>query len=53
MCPSLRTPARRTKGSKRYEIKQLLETMSVQYPDMKFKIFGAMQLQAVKGLRER
>ena len=41
--PVVENPCPQDKGSKRYEIKQLLKTMSAQYPDMKSKIFGAMQ----------
>ena len=37
------------KGSKRYEIKQLLAAMTAQYPDMKSKIFGAMQRLPLPG----
>ena len=47
--PVVENPCPEDKGSKRYEIKQLLKTMSVQYPDMKSKIFGAMQRLPLKG----
>lgn len=47
--PIVENPCPEDKGSKRYEIKQLLKTMSVQYPDMKSKIFGAMQRLPLKG----
>ena len=43
--PVVENPCPQDRGSKRYEIKQLLKTMSAQYPDMKSKIFGAMQRQ--------
>ena len=46
--PIVENPCPEDKGSKRYEIKQLLKTMSVQYPDMKSKIFGAMQRLPLK-----
>ena len=41
--PVVENPCPQDKASKRYEIKQLLKTMSAEYPDMKSKIFGAMQ----------
>ena len=47
--PVVENPCPEDKGSKRYEIKQLLKTMSAQYPDMKSKIFGAMQRLPLKG----
>ena len=47
--PIVENPCPEDKGSKRYEIKQLLKTMSVQYPDMKSKIFGAMQRLPLNG----
>ena len=47
--PIVENPCPEDKGSKRYEIKQLLRTMSAQYPDMKSKIFGAMQRLPLKG----
>ena len=47
--PIVENPCPEDKGSKRYEIKQLLKTMSVQYPDVKSKIFGAMQRLPLKG----
>ena len=47
--PIVENPCPEDKGSKRYEIKQLLKTISVQYPDMKSKIFGAMQRLPLKG----
>ena len=47
--PIVENPCPQDKGSKRYEIKQLLTTMSAQYPDMKSKIFGAMQRLPLPG----
>lgn len=47
--PIVENPCPQDKGSKRYEIKQLLKTMSAQYPDMKSKIFGAMQRLPLPG----
>ena len=47
--PVVENPCPQDKGSKRYEIKQLLKTMSAQYPDMKSKVFGAMQRLPLSG----
>ena len=47
--PVVENPCPQDKGSKRYEIKQLLKTMSAQYPDMKSKVFGAMQRLPLPG----
>ena len=47
--PVVENPCPQDKGSKRYDIKQLLKTMSAQYPDMKSKIFGAMQRLPLPG----
>ena len=47
--PVVENPCPQDKGSKRYEVKQLLKTMSADYPDMKSKIFGAMQRYPLPG----
>ena len=47
--PVVENPCPQDKGSKRYEVKQLLKMMSADYPDMKSKIFGAMQRQPLPG----
>ena len=47
--PVVENPCPQDKTSKRYEIKQLLKTMSADYPDMKSKIFGAMQRYPLPG----
>ena len=47
--PVVENPCPQDKGSKRYEVKQLLKTMSAEYPDMKSKIFGAMQRLPLDG----
>ena len=47
--PVVENPCPQDKGSKRYEIKQLLKNMGADYPDMKSKIFGAMQRQPLPG----
>ena len=41
--PVVENPCPQDKASKRYEIKTLLKGMCQEYPDMKSKIFGAMQ----------
>lgn len=47
--PIVENPCPQDKSSKRYEIKSLLKTMSDDYPDMKSKIFGAMQRLPLPG----
>ena len=47
--PVVENPCPQDRGSKRYEIKQLLKTMCEDYPDMKSKIFGAMQRLPLPG----
>ena len=47
--PVVENPCPQDKGSKRWEIKQLLKGMSADYPDMKTKIFGAMQRMPLPG----
>lgn len=47
--PVVENPCPMDKTSKRHEIKQLLAAMSADYPDMKSKIFGAMQRLPLKG----
>ena len=47
--PVVENPCPQDKASKRYEIKQLLKTMSTDYPDMKSKVFGAMQRLPLPG----
>ena len=47
--PVVENPCPQDKSSKRWEIKQMLKTMSADYPDMKSKIFGAMQRQPLPG----
>ena len=47
--PVVENPCPQDNGSKRYEVKQLLKMMSADYPDMKSKIFGAMQRQPLPG----
>ena len=47
--PVVENPCPQDKGSKRYEIKKLLRGMCEEYPDMKSKIFGAMQRLPLEG----
>ncbi len=47
--PIVENPCPQDKASKRYEIKQLLKTMSADYPDMKSKVLGAMQRLPLAG----
>ena len=47
--PVVENPCPQDKSSKRYEIKKLLSAMSLEYPDMKSKIFGAMQRLPLDG----
>lgn len=47
--PVVENPCPQDKGSKRYEIKQLLKVLGQGYPDMRSKIFGAMQRLPLPG----
>jgi len=47
--PIVENPCPQDKASKRREIKDLLHTLSVDYPDMKSKIFGSMQRLPLEG----
>lgn len=47
--PIVENPCPEDKTSKRYEIKKLLAQMCSEYPDMKSKIFGAMQRLPLPG----
>ena len=47
--PIVENPCPMDKTSKRYEIKKLLSAMCSEYPDMKSKIFGAMQRLPLPG----
>ena len=47
--PVVENPCPQDKASKRKEIKDLLAAMSKDYPDMKTKIFGAMQRMPLPG----
>ena len=47
--PIVENPCPQDKASKRYEIKTLLSALCRDYPDMKSKIFGAMQHQPLPG----
>lgn len=47
--PVVENPCPMDKTSKRHEIKDMLKTMSADYPDVKSKIFGAMQRLPLAG----
>lgn len=47
--PVVENPCPQDKASKRKEIKDLLKTMGADYPDMKSKVFGAMQRLPLAG----
>lgn len=47
--PVVENPCPQDKTSKRWEIKQLLAGLAADYPDMKSKIFGAMQRLPLAG----
>ena len=47
--PLVENPCPQDKESKRHEIKELLAQMSAGYPDLKSKIFGAMQRLPLEG----
>lgn len=51
--PVVENPCPQDKSSKRYEIKQLLASLCREYPDMKSKIFGAMQRLPLPGWESR
>ena len=47
--PVVENPCPMDKTSKRYEIKKLTSALSAEYPDMKSKVFGAMQRLPLDG----
>ena len=47
--PIVTNPCPMDKASKRHEIKSLLKTLAADYPDMKSKVFGAMQRYPLPG----
>ena len=47
--PVVENPCPQDKGSKRYEVKQLLKALGQDYPDMRSKVFGAMQRLPLPG----
>lgn len=51
--PIVENPCPQDKTSKRHEIKTMLAAMSADYPDMKSKIFGAMQRLPLPGWQPR
>ena len=51
--PVVHNPCPKDGVSKREEVKQLIKTLSVQYPDLKSKVFGAMQRLPLDGWAPR
>ncbi len=51
--PVIKNPCPMDKKSKREEVKTLIKTLGVQYPDLKNKIFGAMQRLPLDGWRPK
>ena len=47
--PVVHNPCPEDEGSSRYEIKQLLRTLSETYPDLRSKVFGSMQRLPLDG----
>ena len=47
--PVVHNPCPQDTGSKRHEIKALIKTLSAAYPDLKSKVFGAMQRLPLDG----
>ena len=47
--PIVENPCPQDKASKRYEIKTLIKTLAADYPDLKSKVFGAMQRAPLDG----
>ena len=50
--PIVENPCPEDRGSKRYEIKQFIRTMSQTYPDLRSKVFGAIQRAPLDGWDE-
>ena len=47
--PIVENPCPQDKASKRHEVKELIKTLSKQYPDLRSKVFGAMQRLPLEG----
>ena len=47
--PVVENPCPQDRGSKRYEIKKLLRTFGTDYPEMRSRVFGAMQRLPLDG----
>ena len=47
--PIVENPCPQDKASKRHEVKELIRTLSATYPDLKSKVFGAMQRLPLEG----
>ena len=47
--PIVENPCPEDRGSKRREVKELIRTMSLTYPDLRSKVFGAIQRAPLDG----
>ena len=47
--PIVENPCPEDRGSKRHEVKELIRTMSLTYPDLRSKVFGAIQRAPLDG----
>ena len=47
--PIVENPCPEDRGSKRHEVKELIRTMSLPYPDLRSKVFGAIQRAPLDG----
>ena len=47
--PIVENPCPEDRGSKRHEVKELIRTMSLIYPDLRSKVFGAIQRAPLDG----
>ena len=47
--PVVENPCPEDKASKRYEVKRLLAELEKDYPDLRSKVFGAMQRYPLEG----
>lgn len=47
--PVVENPCPEDRGSKRHEVKELIRTMSLTYPDLRSKVFGAIQRAPLDG----
>ena len=50
--PIVENPCPEDRGSKRHEVKELIRTMSLTYPDLRSKVFGAIQRAPLDGWKK-